>query len=67
MTDTAVRKDGFASPAEACAFLSLSRSTLYLLMTRGEIPYRKIGDSRRIPWTFLYSLADETAQRARAG
>lgn len=36
------------SPNEAARLLSISRSTLYVLMERDEIPSVKVGGSRRI-------------------
>ena len=41
--------DGMLSVDEAMEFLSVSRSHLYELMDRREIPWAKIGRSRRIP------------------
>jgi excisionase family DNA binding protein len=53
------RRGGFASVKEAGEFLSLSRSTIYDLMDRGELRYAKIGKSRRIPWAALEELAEK--------
>ena len=36
-------------PAEVAALLSLSRSEVYRLIDRGEIPSVRIGRSRRVP------------------
>jgi len=49
--------DGLDSIASAIRFLSISRSALYSLMERGELPYVKIGKSRRIPHRALVELA----------
>jgi excisionase family DNA binding protein len=46
-------RDGFATVAEAAAFLGLSRAKVYLLMDSGELAYAKFGKSRRIPWRAL--------------
>ena len=43
--------------AAAAAFLSRSRATLYTLMDRGELPFVKIGRSRRIPKRAVVELA----------
>jgi excisionase family DNA binding protein len=37
------------TPTEAAQVLSISRSTIYLLMARGDVPSVRIGSSRRIP------------------
>ena len=49
--------DGLVTVSEAASFLSLSRSTLYTLMDRGDIPFVKLGRSRRIPRRALIELA----------
>ena len=50
---------GLASVREAEAFLSLSRSSLYSMMDRGELAYVKLGKSRRIPWDALDELVQK--------
>jgi excisionase family DNA binding protein len=47
---------GLASVKEAEQFLSLSRSTVYGLMDKGELWYVKLGKSRRIPWEAIEEL-----------
>ena len=42
---------------EAADFLRLSRSNLYALMERGELPFVKLGRSRRIPRRAVIALA----------
>ena len=49
--------DGLLTVKEAAAFLRLSRSSLYAMMDRGELPYAKLGRSRRIPRRGLVELA----------
>jgi excisionase family DNA binding protein len=49
--------DGLATIRQAEEFLAVSRSTLYVLMDKGELPYAKIGKSRRIPWKALREFA----------
>ena len=56
-SDAALVEDGLVTVSEAAAFLRLSRSNLYLLMERGELPFVKIGRSRRIPRRALVQLA----------
>jgi excisionase family DNA binding protein len=41
------------TPEEAAELLSLSRSTLYRLMARGEMPSHKVGRARRVPRALL--------------
>lgn len=41
-------------------FLSLSRSKIYQLMDSGELPYIKIGSSRRVRWSDVYKLVDRS-------
>jgi excisionase family DNA binding protein len=49
--------DGLARIAEAVTFLGLSRSKLYELMDCGDLPYVRLGRSRRIPRRALVELA----------
>ena len=56
-SNAALVEDGLLKVAEAAAFLSLSRATLYTLMDRGELPFVKIGRSRRIPKRAVVELA----------
>lgn len=63
-TKTDLVADGLLSVEEACAFLSVGRSTLYELMDRGELPFTKIGRSRRIPRRAVVELA---ARNLRGG
>ncbi|MCH8133978.1 MAG: helix-turn-helix domain-containing protein [Myxococcales bacterium] len=56
-SDAALVEDGLMKVAAAAAFLSLSRATLYTLMDRGELPFVKIGRSRRIPKRAVVELA----------
>jgi excisionase family DNA binding protein len=51
--------DGLRSVAEACEFLGVSRSTLYLLMDGGQLAYCKIRGARRIPYRALVALAEK--------
>ena len=49
--------DGLLTVREAMCFLHLSRSTVYQFMDRGELPFVKLGRSRRIPKRALVELA----------
>ncbi len=49
--------DGLASLPESVRFLSISRSKLYAVMERGELPYVRIGRCRRIPRRALIEFA----------
>ena len=46
-------RDGNARVDEACRFLGVGRSTLYVLMAGGDLPVVRIGRCRRIPWAAL--------------
>ena len=56
--------DGLVTVLQAAAFLSLSRSTIYSMMDRGELPFVKLGQSRRIP---KHSLVQLAARELRGG
>ncbi len=45
--------DGNAKIEEACKFLGVGRSTIYVLTESGQLPFIKIGKCRRIPWRAL--------------
>lgn len=59
--------DGLETPKSAAAFLKLSVASVYALMGRGELPYAKIGRSRRIPRRALVELAARHLVGSRAG
>jgi excisionase family DNA binding protein len=51
------RLDGGLQPVSKVArFLSLSRSKVYSLMETGELPYVKLGKSRRVRWADVLEL-----------
>ena len=62
--DAALVEDGLMTVREAAGFLRLSRSTVYVLMDRGELPFVKLGRSRRIPRRAVIELA---ARELRGG
>lgn len=39
--------------------LSLSRSKIYQMMDRGELPYVKLGKSRRVRWPDVERLVEQ--------
>ena len=49
--------EGLTSVAEAAKFLHVSRSTIYALMEKGQLPYCKISKTRRVPIIALRTLA----------
>lgn len=57
--------DGLVAVAEAAAFLGVSRSALYLMMDRGELPFVKLGRSRRVPKRALQEIARQRLQGAQ--
>lgn len=59
MSEKNIVAEGLVSIREAARFLSLSRSTLYQMMDKGELHYAKIGGARRIPRQALKSLAQD--------
>jgi excisionase family DNA binding protein len=59
--------DGLDRIAEAERFTKLSRSLLYQLMGKGELPYVKIGRARRIPHRALLELAAKNLVTACPG
>lgn len=55
--------DGLVTVPEAAAFLRVSRSMIYVLMDRGDLPYVRIGSARRIPKKALVALASSCLTR----
>jgi excisionase family DNA binding protein len=49
--------EGLVTVKEAGQFLRLSVASVYGLMARGELPFVKLGRSRRIPRRALVELA----------
>lgn len=60
-------QDGLAGLREAVRFLGVSRSTIYVLMENGQLPYVKIGRARRIPRRALVQLAAGNVRGGRCG
>ena len=55
-------------PVSAVAkFLAISRSKVYQLMESGQLPYVKLGKSRRVRWADVLKLVDDnTIKSARS-
>jgi excisionase family DNA binding protein len=51
---------GLQTVGAVAKFLSLSRSKVYQLMEQGELPYVKIGKSRRLRWADVNRLVDQS-------
>ena len=51
---------GLATAAEVAAVSSLARSTVYLMMSTGELESRPFGRSRRVPWSAVRRMFLET-------
>jgi excisionase family DNA binding protein len=49
---------GLRPVREVAAFLALSRSKVYQLMETGELPYVKLGKSRRVRWEDVLKLVE---------
>ena len=49
-----------ATPVEGAEFLRVSRTHIYNLMDAGTLTSRRVGQSRRIPWTEIEALAGVT-------
>jgi len=47
---------GLQPVSKVARFLSLSRSKVYSLMEAGELPYVKLGKSRRVRWADVLEL-----------
>jgi excisionase family DNA binding protein len=44
---------------EVARFLCLSRSKIYAMMDAGELPYVKLGKSRRVRWSDVLKLVEQ--------
>jgi len=54
--------DGLMTIQDASRFLSVSRGFVYKLMEGGDLPYVKLGRSRRIPRRAVVELAGRSLQ-----
>jgi excisionase family DNA binding protein len=60
MAEEKVKREGLATVAEVAEFLHVSRSMIYRLMDRGDLPYHKIRTSRRVRWADVDKLVSAT-------
>ena len=59
-TPDAAPDHGGLRPVRAVAnFLSISRSKVYQLMEAGELPYVKLGKTRRVRWSDVLKLVEQ--------
>ena len=49
--------EGLLCVSKVAAFLGVSRTTIYQLMERGELPWVKLGRARRVPRRAVIELA----------
>jgi excisionase family DNA binding protein len=59
MIEHSKKKEGLARITEAVEFLGISRAKLYSMMEGGELPYVKLGKSRRLRWSDLEALVEK--------
>ena len=52
-------EDGLMGVSEAAKWFGVSRSTLYNMMGRGQVPFVRLGGKRLIPRRSLVNLAAE--------
>jgi len=64
MTTDEMLADGLMTIPEAAEFLAVNRSTVYVAMDGGRLPYVKIGRARRIP---RRALVEFVATNTRGG
>ena len=57
---TSVRRDGLGNVREVAAFLRVSRAKLYLMMDAGQLPFVKLGKSRRVRWADVDKLVESS-------
>jgi excisionase family DNA binding protein len=50
---------GFATAAEAAAYLNLSKAMIHKLIGESKLPARRYGRAVRIPWSWLKAQAGE--------
>jgi excisionase family DNA binding protein len=57
--DAPADNSGLQPVPTVARFLSISRSKVYQLMDSGELPYVKLGKSRRVRWADVLRLVEE--------
>jgi excisionase family DNA binding protein len=58
---------GLLTVAEAVAFLRIGRTTLYGMLSRGDLPSARIGRARRIPRRAVIELANRALVKPGEG
>ena len=58
--EASVDNGGLQPVPEVAKFLAISRSKVYQLMDSGELPYVKLGKSRRVRWPDVLRLIEES-------
>lgn len=58
--------DGLVRVSEACKILSIGKSKLYELMTKGDVPFVQLGSARRIPRRAVMELMAKRLVDSRA-
>jgi excisionase family DNA binding protein len=61
--DLEIVQGGFVTVEEAKDYLRVCRAKVYALMEAGELPYAKVGKSRRIPRAALHAYAAACLRR----
>jgi excisionase family DNA binding protein len=59
------KREGLAKVVEVADFLRLSRAAVYRIMDRGELPYAKLGQARRIRWADVHSYIERSMMGAK--
>ena len=59
-----VPAEGLLSPRNAARWLDVSRSTIYVLMADGDVPYIRLGNQRRIKVSDLEALVARLDEQA---
>jgi excisionase family DNA binding protein len=54
------KRGGFATPAEAAHFLSLSKAMIHKLINADQMPAARYGRAVRIPWAWLEAQGQGT-------
>ena len=67
MSNDILVKEGLSSVSESASYLGVSRSTVYMLMETGRLPYVKIGRSRRIPKQALIDFVKANLYQVGSG
>ncbi|MGI6623902.1 MAG: helix-turn-helix domain-containing protein [Limnochordia bacterium] len=65
MKDSNLASGGLCSVKEACAFLSLGKTSVYNLMAEGKLPFVFLGGVRRIPRVALIEFTEKALEVGR--